>query len=146
MNKMIKIVQHFICLTSVLLLSGCMTPGKNTVPHGDMTMAQIYGVQTGLAIPESNPLDKPAATGLLDARHYRVETPDLSKATSRDVFSTDDQRDVGHEFKLLPNPRIAVYIFPHMAHYNGTNVPVPGYHTSFFLYTQNHYAMPGEIY
>jgi conjugative transfer region lipoprotein (TIGR03751 family) len=49
-------------------------------------------------------------------------------------------------FKMLPNPTIAVYVFPHMTQFNNTDVPVPGYTTAFFLYEKNHYAMPGEVY
>ena len=43
-------------------------------------------------------------------------------------------------FPLLPNPKIVLYIFPHIAE----GVPVPGYATSFSLYERDHYALPVE--
>ena len=51
MHKTIKISTLLINLTSIVSLSGCTTPGKNTLPHGGMTMAQIYRMQTGLTVP-----------------------------------------------------------------------------------------------
>ncbi|MBC6414499.1 MAG: TIGR03751 family conjugal transfer lipoprotein [Chromatiales bacterium] len=43
-------------------------------------------------------------------------------------------------FPLLPNPKIVLYVFPHIAE----GVPVPGYATSFNLYEKDHYALPAE--
>ena len=43
-------------------------------------------------------------------------------------------------FPLLPNPKIVLYVFPHIAE----GVPVPGYATSFSLYEKDHYALPME--
>lgn len=45
-------------------------------------------------------------------------------------------------FPVLPNPDIVLYIFPHIK----GEVPIPGYTTTFKLYPQNHYALPGEIW
>ena len=43
-------------------------------------------------------------------------------------------------FPLLPNPKIVLFVFPHIAE----EVPVPGYSTSFSLYEKDHYALPAE--
>ena len=43
-------------------------------------------------------------------------------------------------FPLLPNPKIVLFVFPHIAE----GVPVPGYATSFSLYEKDHYALPAE--
>lgn len=136
MNKIIKISSLLVSLTSMLTLSGCTTPGKNILPHGDMTMLQIYRAQTGSSI-ESSDIDE---NRISNTKNQSVAEP------LNDQYSDIAEDQINSEFKLLPNPNIAVYVFPHMSHYNGTNVPIPGYTTTFFLYEKNHYAMPGEAY
>ena len=146
MNKAIKISSLLISLTSIVLMSGCTTPGKNMLPHGDMTMAQIYRVQTGLAgssDTQSNG-DNTSSNNQFDVSSYQGRTTHVIPVN--DQYTDDAQNQINSEFKVLPNPNIAAYIFPHMSHYSGTNVPVPGYTTTFFLYEKNHYAMPGEEY
>ncbi len=138
----------------VLSLTGCMS--TKTVPHGDMTMAQIYNQQTGLAVPMAETPDKPGVT-------QKTQPPQLSKkqqlavaqsqalqiqalnATATDYTATAANQ-VDNQFKPLPNPGIAIYVFPHLSQFGDTRVPIPGYTTSFFLYEQNQYAMPSEIY
>ena len=43
---------------------------------------------------------------------------------------------------LLPNPKIVLFVFPHIAE----GVPVPGYATGFSLYEKDHYALPAEYF
>ncbi len=50
--------------------------------------------------------------------------------------------ETNDNFVLLPNPTIALYVYPHLV--NG-NIPVPAYTTQFTLYTNVHYALPGEV-
>ncbi len=146
MNKAIKISSLLISLTSIVLLNGCTTPGKNMLPHGDMTMAQIYRVQTGLAGPSDTQGngDNTSSNNQFDVSRYQGKTTHVIPVN--DQYMDDAQNQINSEFKVLPNPNVAAYIFPHMSHYSGTNVPVPGYTTTFFLYEKNHYAMPGEEY
>jgi conjugative transfer region lipoprotein (TIGR03751 family) len=144
MHTIIKTSLLLISLTSVVLLSGCATPGKNTLPHGEMTMTQIYRAQTGLAKSGNRQAYRKKRSA---NRRARQEGRLSSVVASANDHHTDlAQNQLNGEFKVLPNPNIAVYIFPHLSHYGGTNVPVPGYTTTFFLYEKNHYAMPGEAY
>ena len=143
MNKAIKTSSLLISLIS-MLCSGCTTPGKNRLPHGDMTMAQIYRVQTGLAVPSDMQSNGATSSNQFDASSYQGRPSHVIPVN--DQYMSVAQNQINSEFKVLPNPNIAVYIFPHMVHYSGTNVPIPGYTTMFFLYEKNHYAMPGEKY
>jgi len=43
-------------------------------------------------------------------------------------------------FPLLPNPKIVLFVFPHIV----KGAPVPGYATGFSLYEKDHYALPAE--
>lgn len=141
----IKTASLLVSLISIGLLSGCTTPGRNMLPHGDMTMAQIYRVQAqqgsyggGQYKENANYMNQYS-----EAANYQVKVrPNEHKLRSVRASNTS----VNSEFKVLPNPNIPVYVFPHMAHYNGSTAPVPGYGTSFFMYEKNHYAMPGEDY
>ena len=45
-------------------------------------------------------------------------------------------------FVRLPNPDLVMYVTPHLVGADG--VPIPGYVTTFPLYTRVHYALPGE--
>jgi conjugative transfer region lipoprotein (TIGR03751 family) len=50
--------------------------------------------------------------------------------------------EVYSQFRRLPNPDLAMYVFPHLA--GSDPVPVPGYTTVFPLYQRVQYALPGE--
>lgn len=135
-------------LISTVALTGCVSPGKNTLEHGDMTMAQIYNQQTGSGDSESSQ----EASGMSDNHfeQYAVQSSDksipMSNAENNSNAASISSDNIDEQFKLIPNPSITVYIFPHLSQYNNTSVPIPGYSTHFFLYESNHYAMPGEIY
>lgn len=50
------------------------------------------------------------------------------------------------EFKPLPNPEVPIHIFAHVAHLGDEQIIKPAYTTRFFLYKQNQYALPSELY
>lgn len=66
-------------------------------------------------------------------RHPEALNPDYIRSSSNEVRVL---------FPRLPNPDIAIFVFPHLATAN--NVPVPGYSTVMPLYDSVQYAMPGE--
>lgn len=45
-------------------------------------------------------------------------------------------------FARLANPRLHMYVFPHLA--TRSRIPIPGYWTVFPLYDHIEYALPGE--
>ena len=45
------------------------------------------------------------------------------------------------QFPKLSNPETIVYVYPH---FGPEGVPVPGYYTKFYLYQNEHYALPEE--
>jgi len=66
-----------------------------------------------------------------------------SKPTrSVESYTRNSLNEIDQLFPTLPNPEIAIYIFPHLA--TKDRVPVPGYTTSIYLYTADEYALPGE--
>lgn len=120
----------FLITSSALinLLTGCATAGKNALPQGgDMTMAEIYQQETGL----SNNGDQDQIRRKLNYSSYSV---------SGSFFGKEQL------FKPLPNPEIAMYVYPHLVENADGAQPVPGYTTAFFLYRENHFALPSEEY
>lgn len=57
-------------------------------------------------------------------------------------FNRTAENEIRVLFPRLPNPDIAIYIYPHLATKN--QVPVPGYSTVIPLYEKVKYALPGE--
>ena len=73
----------------------------------------------------------------LKSRPLETDAADLAGYT-RDAFNELDAH-----FPRLPNPTLVMYVFPHLA--GAERVPVPGYATTFPLYRQVEYALPGEV-
>lgn len=81
--------------------------------------------------------DRDVARDALKRRALQSNASDLGGYT-RDVFNELDAH-----FPRLPNPTLVLYVFPHLS--GEERVPVPGYATTFSLYTQVEYALPGEL-
>lgn len=142
--KTFKLLVNTAAMAAILALTGCATPGQDTIPPaGDMTMAQIYYQESGLSAPDdpSNP-NASNVDALTAARgNVPAQTPDYQGQGASDLMTLNTQ------FQTLPNPQILVYVSPHLVTSgNGSQVPVPGYVTSFFMYPQTEFAMPYEHY
>jgi len=134
----------FFCFFSLacLELAGCATAGKNALPQGgDMTMADIYKQETGLSslndpMLNTNPSDK----DLANARNIvlALKQPIYTGYTSISV------NQIKNLFKPLSNPEVGLYVFPHLVFLEDEAQPVPGYTTAFFLYQENHFAIPED--
>lgn len=124
-----KLTRTTMILISTLGLNACsMLQGQNpNLPRGTLDMAQIYQKQTGL------------------------EMSDISELPVVDKTNTNDdgiiKADTHHvaTFKTINNPKIKMYVYPHLV--NGDDeVPIPGFHTEFYLYKSNHFALNTERY
>ena len=56
------------------------------------------------------------------------------------AYTRDANNELEVLFPLLPNPKIVLFVFPHIV----KDAPVPGYATAFSLYEKDHYALPAE--
>ncbi len=109
-------------------LGGCASTKERVFEEHEMkTMRQIYDDKFGSvkSIDES-----------VKKRIIQNDRGDLSG------YTRTAESEVSVLFPLLPNPRLVMYIYPHLT---DANLPVPGYVTSFFMYKHPEYAMPGEL-
>ena len=123
-----------LCALSLisLVLAGCASTKDAVLPQDGPSMQAIYEdhVKTMAA------RDPQAIRGDLGHRPV-VKGEAALQGYTRDAFNEIDVL-----FPRLPNPTLVMYVFPHLAGEEG--VPVPGYVTSFPLYPQVEYALPGE--
>jgi len=117
-------------LAMALMLGGCATSKEELLPHDDITMLDIWNVETGGS----------SARQLLDARQA-LRRP-LTEADVQARYTRTAANEIYRQFHRLPNPDLLMYVFPHLA--GSDPVPVPGYTTLFPLYQRVQYALPGE--
>jgi conjugative transfer region lipoprotein (TIGR03751 family) len=143
-------------------LAGCATAGKGALPQGgDMTMAQIYQKETGLSMNNdcnagnqdiNQVRQKLHTNGIGYAKHvnytaYSVSPDNFYKKNKKSKKCKKNKKNSTKQlFKPLDNPEIPMYIYPHLVQTNSGAQPVPGYTTAFFLYRENHFALPSEDY
>lgn len=149
MIKKISLIPIILCV-SVSVLTGCATtPGKKVIPKGgDMTMEQIYRHETGHQDNEGQSESFRQARQAVHSVRHQSNNGSQSKGYDDGVWSNmrRQTQTLNNQFKSVPNPRIPMYIYPHVVHSNGETYPKPGMTTEFYLYKQNHIAMPGEQY
>lgn len=114
-------------------LVGCASHKDTVLPAEGPDMKAIYEAH----ISDIGVSDRLAARAALEGRPPQGAEADLNGYV-RDAFNELDTH-----FPRLPNPTLVMYVFPHLA--GEQRVPVPGYATTFPLYTQVEYALPGEL-
>ncbi|WCM90534.1 MULTISPECIES: TIGR03751 family conjugal transfer lipoprotein [unclassified Acidovorax] len=133
------------CLSLVLLGTGCSVTGNrespiNEVTRGSPTVLDIY---RGKASPKD---DEGAQTARTRTAQDRLR--EASSARPIAAGDADTQRywsalePMRQRFARVPNPDLVMVVYPHLA--RGT-YPVPGYVTTFPMYEQTFYALPGEV-
>ena len=122
-----------IAIVSLINLAGCAGSKDSMLPPDGVSMKTIYerhfydiGLRDTLNVREELK-SRPVDTNVADLAGY-----------VRDAFNELDAH-----FPRLPNPTLVLYVFPHLA--GAERVPVPGYATTFPMYRQVEYALPGEV-
>ena len=124
---------RLIIIVSLISVAGCAGSKDSMLPSDGVSMKTIYerhfsdiGMRDTLSMRDG-----------LKSRPVDTDVADLAGYV-RDAFNELDAH-----FPRLPNPTLVLYVFPHLA---GTDrVPVPGYATTFPMYRQVEYALPGEV-
>lgn len=127
-------MRHRTLLLIVLISLAACAGNKDTIlPLDGASMKTIY-------TEHFNDIGMRGTTSVrkeLKARPLNTDAVDLAGYT-RDAFNELDVH-----FPRLPNPTLVMYVYPHLA--GAERVPVPGYATTFPMYRQVEYALPGEV-
>ena len=127
-------IQHTVlCSIALTNLIACASHKDTLLPAKGPDMQAIYEQH----ISDIGLTDQQAARRALRQRPVQSKAADLHGYT-RDAFNELDAH-----FPRLPNPTLVLYVFAHLA--GEQRVPVPGYATTFSLYTTVEYALPGEL-
>lgn len=122
---MIKITNFLLAASVLLLISGCMSSGSLTNTQDEPTMEEIYEAHfVNLAYDEKD----------FVFLHDRADSSHLSESVVETIKQT---------FPTLKNPFLVMYVYPHLDAEDGT--PIPGYWTTFPMYEQIEFALPGEV-
>jgi len=140
--KQITRIKTFFLVVVVVgagTLTGCATSNNGSdhlIPQEGLTVSQIYA-QSGQGESAEGPYSASQDEDLMAARAQAGNAHLSNYSTSSNNHS---------KFQLISNPNVPIYIYPHLVSMGSDEVPVDGYETAFFLYTQNHYALPWERY
>lgn len=135
--KTLKVLKNSLWISSVLLLTGCLTSQKEAMlPQTGATMKEVY--DRNFQGHGTNPAEAGRRLAPLgNNRSIGDDAADLQGYT-REAFN--ETRLVFHR---LPNPDLVMYVFPHLSGSEG--IPIPGYTTAFSFYETVQYALPGEV-
>jgi conjugative transfer region lipoprotein (TIGR03751 family) len=117
----------------LISLAGCAGSKDTILPSDGATMKTIYTEHFN----DIGMRDSMRVRRQLKSRPLESDVADLA-GYLRDAFNELDAH-----FPRLPNPTLVMYVFPHLA--GEERVPVPGYATTFPMYRQVEYALPGEL-
>ncbi len=121
-----------LAITVWTSLASCAGNKDTVLPSDGTTMKSIYTRH----FSDIGMRDTHEARDELNSRVLASGEGDLAGYT-RDAYN-----ELNLRFPRLPNPTLVMYVFPHLA--GREQVPVPGYATTFPMYREVHYALPGE--
>ena len=124
----LSVIAMLLVMLVLIALGGCGTPAREEIfETGGPTTEQVW---YGSVRPEAL---------LGDAVGWNPGGPAGAGAWTRTA-----ETELSALFPELPNPRIILYVFPHLT---AAGHPVPGYVTNFHLYESSRvYALPGEAF
>ena len=121
---MTKTTNVFVATLFLLFVSGCMSSGSLSQSQDAMTMQEIYDAHfENLAYDEKDYV-------------FLHDREDTSKNSETVVEAVEQM------FPTLKNPFLVMYVYPNLDAEDGT--PIPGYWTTFPMYEQIEFALPGE--
>ena len=92
-------------------ISACASPAE--LPEANGTVREWY--QQALLSEAPAPVARPMPAG----------------SATRDSFTVEMDRRLHRDFKVLANPRLVLYVYPHLT---AAGTPIPGYATWFHVF------------
>lgn len=140
MNKIKLISIVAILFVSSVELTGCASPGKGMLPQDTgQTMVGVYQQET-----QTGGYDQVAST---PSTKQTASNPYTKVAIQKVVNIHETVSDAGEYYKPVDNLRMRIFIYPHRVYNDESEESiVPGYYTSYPLYSHQHYYLPNEAY
>ena len=95
----------------VVWISACASPAE--LPETASTVRDLYRQAMPLGTPEPMSRSLPAKSAM--------DSP----------FMAEVDRQLYRDFRVLPNPRLVLYVYPHLT---ADGIPIPGYATWFHVF------------
>jgi len=123
-----------LSLISVIALStlGCASKVSNKLRQGGIESKELYRQAAGE--------DKRGAGRYLDVKRAKNM---IGSEARYEPYTRTAINETEQLFQLLPNPKISIYVYPHLS--TRDNAPVPGYTSAVSLYKADEYALPKEV-
>jgi conjugative transfer region lipoprotein (TIGR03751 family) len=131
------------------LVAGCASTKEDVFDQSNMkTMKQIYNEHFGrtqdININPSLREEESAVETIEDGETLDSQNGSPQKgdyATDVTNYTRDSGNELSIVFPELGNPMLVMFVYPHITE---SNLPVPGYSTSFRMFEKTPFAMPGE--
>ena len=117
----------------LISLAGCAGSKDTILPADGPSMKTIY----------TKHFNDIGMNGTMSVRQELKARPLNNELADLDGYVRDAYNELDTLFPRLPNPTLVMYVFPHLA--GVERLPVPGYSTTFPMYRQVEYALPGEV-
>ncbi len=118
---------------ALIILAACVSSKDTLLPSDGTSMKTIY----------TEHFNDIGLHDTMDARKELKSRPLEADVADLAGYLRDAYNELDAHFPRLPNPTLLMYVFPHLA--GAEQVPVPGYATTFPMYRQVEYALPGEV-
>ena len=125
--------QKNLLVIALISLIGCAGSKDSILPADGPSMKSLYDRHFN----DIGLRDTRTVRNALKSRPLRADGADLAGYVRTAVNELDAH------FPRLPNPTLVMYVFPHLV--GEERLPVPGYATTFPMYRQLEYALPGEV-
>ena len=122
-----------LLLIGLISLAGCAGSKDTILPSNGASMQTIY----------TKHFNDIGMRDTLSVRKALKSRPLEDDVAALEGYTRDAFNELDTHFPRLPNPTLVMYVFPHLA--GRERVPVPGYATTFPMYRQVEYALPGEV-
>jgi len=131
MEKVLVHIKILILISVITIGSSCATkPKEDVFPKNMPTMSEIYK-------EHNNEEETDRSLEVIKSRPTNDESNDLYG------YTREAHNEHSALFPRLPNPRLVMYVYPHIA--GSSDSGIPGYSTEFSMYEKVYYALPGEI-
>lgn len=132
-----QIVKLSLISIIAFALSGCASDVSREMRVGGIESKELY---RNAAHGNASKGNREAFARTHDIRRVKhmIGSRDGHEPYTRNAMNETEQL-----FKLLPNPKITIYVYPHLS--TSDNAPIPGYTTAVSLYRADEYALPTEL-